>query len=112
MRELYLTKLPIDITEDDILHYIKRKGINNTDNIKLHKLVKRNADLSTLSFVSYKIDTIDSIAQHLNEVNFWPKKCIIKNFVQKNPHKTRTITSKVASVQNFRLPNVMLTQTT
>lgn len=109
--ELHLSKLPTDITEDDVLHYMNSKGIQITEqNIKLHKLVKRNADLTALSFVSFKIDTIASIAQRLRETNFWPEKCVIKNFVQKNRCKKRTTTSTVASVQNFRLPSVVPTQ--
>lgn len=102
--ELHLTKLPVDITECDIVQYIAKKGVLNADSIKLHKLVKRNADLSSFSFVSFKIDTTESIAKRLCERHFWPDKCIIKNFVHKNVDKKRPIASTVASAQNFRLP--------
>lgn len=102
--ELYLTNLPTNITDDDIFYYVKNKGILNVDDIKLHKLVKRNADLATLSFVSYKIDTIEKVAERLCEDGFWPDKCIIKTFVQKNQTSKPKNNAKVASAQNFRLP--------
>lgn len=103
--ELHLTKLPVDITENDVKQYIARKGVLNVDSITLHKLVKRNVELSSLSFVSFKIDTTESIAKRLCEKQFWSDNCVIKKFVHKNRNNIRPIASTVASAQNFRLPS-------
>lgn len=113
--ELYLTRLPIDITDEDIFHYIKEKGITDTNNIKLSKLVKKNTDLTSLTFISFKIDTTDSIAKVFTSKDFWPDKCVIKKFVQKKTQHTRKSNANIptiASVRNFRLPSQHIKQAT
>lgn len=105
-RELHLTKLPTDITEDDIHKYLQSKGVPSTD-VKLTKLFKNDTDLSLLSFISYKIDTKESTAQLLTSKDFWPAYCVIKNFNHKNPKRKRNI----ASVADFRLHRSASNQT-
>lgn len=103
LHELYLSNVPTDITETDIIEYIDAKGISNTNDIKVTKLVKPNTDLSLLTFISYKIDTVDSIAHILSDQRFWPNKCVIKKFVQKTKKQNIISNSKTASSQNFRI---------
>lgn len=97
---LHLSNLPTNITELDIINYVKLKGISNTDDIKLTKLVKSDADLSLLTFISFKIDTSETIYQLIRNDAFWPNGCKVKDFVP----KTRISVQKkisIASIENF-----------
>lgn len=84
-RELYVTKFETHISIDSIKNYLKSQGIVNLDSIKIHRLVKKDQDLSQLSYISFKIDTNDVIAEKLLTNDFWPSGCRIGNFVRKNP---------------------------
>lgn len=98
---LHLSHLPINITENVISDYIKAKGICDTDGIKITKLVKRDADPSLFTFISFKIDSDEATHAVLSDKSFWPNNCKIKDF----EHKTRLTkppkTTSVASSENF-----------
>lgn len=83
-RELYLSKFDRRTTTSDILSYIKNKGIDDMENIRIFKLVKKNIDISTYSYVTFKIETTIDISEALLEDHFWPVSCTIKNFISKN----------------------------
>lgn len=97
---LHLSNLPTNITELDIINYVKVKGLSNTDDIKFTKLVKNDADLSLLTFISFKIDACETIYQTIRNDTFWPSGCKVKDFVP----KTRLSVPKkilIASIGNF-----------
>lgn len=101
--ELHLSKLPTNINEPDIIEYVMAKIDVSSNDIILHKLVKKDADLSLLTFVSFKIDTNETIARMLMSENFWPDKCLIKEFVNKSDcnkrQKKKSITT--SSISDF-----------
>lgn len=111
--ELYLSNLPPELTDSDILNYIKKKLDYNPKDITLHRLVKRGMDISQLSFISFKIDTIESIGHALSNANFWPNKCTIKEFVKKTNSPNRNhIKNMTAITNNFLAATQTTTQTT
>lgn len=83
----HLSRLSVDTTTDMIYKYMRDKGVLPNSKIKVTKLVPRNRDISTLSFVSFKIDTNDDVAEKINTPNFWPQLiwhyCSWKNFIPK-----------------------------
>lgn len=99
--ELYLSKLPVNLCETDIRNYIMAKGITNVEEMKITKLVKKDADLSSFSFISFKIDVNDSAYPKLIDKAFWPKQCLIKEFVQKPQDRAKN--NSVAQIDNFLL---------
>lgn len=56
--ELYVSKFPNNTTSSMIRDFLSSKGIAESINIKIHALIPRNTDPSSLSFVSFKIDAI------------------------------------------------------
>lgn len=100
---LYLSRLQINTTAEDIFNYIKANGIHDTSDIQLFKLIKMNANISNYTFISYKIETTTDIAAILISKDFWPSNCIIKEFISKARRpkiaSLRDIQSK--STENF-----------
>lgn len=82
----HLSKTSTDTTVEMIYDHLRKNGIVDFSNVKVTKLVPRNRDISTLSFISFKIDTNDDIATMIDAPNFWPKYCSWKNFVPKAKH--------------------------
>lgn len=52
---VFVTRLHRDTTEADVSSHIQRKLEINANSIVCRKLVKRNCDLSTLDFISFKV---------------------------------------------------------
>lgn len=86
-RELYLSKFIPHITSEDIVHYMRKNSVDNMLNTRVIRLIKKDQDVSLLSFVSFKIET-DHTAALLQQPDFWPFSCSISNFVGK-AHKTK-----------------------
>lgn len=63
--EVYVTKFDNNTTCDDIKRYINHQGSFDMDQIKIIRLTKRDQDVSMLSFVSFKIETNNIIAEKL-----------------------------------------------
>lgn len=102
-RELCLSKLPTNLSESDIKTYLKARGVNEGDILKITKLVKQNTDLSLLSFISFKIDINESTYKKLIKNEFRPKNCTIKDFIHKNSKVTKKFT--VAQPEHFLCKN-------
>lgn len=67
-----------------ILAYMRNKGVNISQETTVTCLVPRNKDKSTLTFLSFKIDTDAIVAQAITSDRFWPRMCTIKNFIHKS----------------------------
>lgn len=76
------------------------------DEIKVSLLVPNKRDFSTLTFVSFKLDTSDVVAGIISKINFWPPFCVLKDFVQK-PKSIKPIidlASDEITSGNFQMP--------
>lgn len=82
--ELYLSRLACHTTVSTIENYMRQRGIE-LNNVCVTSLFPKNRELSTLSFISFKIDTTTDTAKILKESSFWPAGCLIKDFVRKAP---------------------------
>lgn len=78
--EIYLAKLRNNTTCDDVEQYIAARSNIDTKKLKIFRLTKKNQDLSKLSFVSFKIETCDEIANLLLNDDFWPPGVSAKYF--------------------------------
>lgn len=71
-----------------IKDYMKRRGITNFKSTYVIRLIPRNLDLSTLSFVAFKIIADGSNSERIQCADFWPSACKISRFVHRNPIAT------------------------
>lgn len=84
--------------------YMLSKGIPESllANVKIKLLVSRNRDMSTLSFVSFKIDVSREVADIITRMYFWPANCTLKNFI----HKTKPIVNISEVMNNSNFPRI------
>lgn len=83
--EFYVTKFSTNTTTSMILDYMRNNGVHDTNLVKVKCLVPPTKDKSTLTFVSFKIDTeIATVADTITKTGFWPNKCTIRTFKHKS----------------------------
>lgn len=71
-------------------------------------LVKKDKDINTLSFVSYKVDVNTDHFEELIDVNFWPQGSFIREFVpQERKQSTLADFVNVQSINDSNQPNKM-----
>lgn len=80
-KAVWISRLHRDTTEDEMASYIKDSiGITSVDQCQIRKLVKKDRDLSTYSFVSFKIACPENIYNTLMDAEKWPSYCQIREF--------------------------------
>lgn len=80
-KAVWISKLHRDTSEEEILLYVKEKlGIAEVDRLEIRKLVKKDRDISTYSFVSFKIGCPANLLDTLLDVKNWPQYCQIREF--------------------------------
>lgn len=99
-KAIYVTKLPVDITIDALTDYIKKREESVNDNdFSLRMLVKKDADLSTRTFLSCRLACTDALYEKFTDSSFWPPHVMIGEFIER-PRPPRLI----ASADDFRAP--------
>lgn len=83
--EFYLTKFPPNTTAKCITDYMKNRGVTCFKSTHVIRLIPRNLDISTLSYVTFKIITDDKNSELIQRSDFWPGACEISRFVHRNP---------------------------
>lgn len=79
---IHVSRIQTSVTLEDMTNYIiENAKMKPDDEFKCTLLVKKDKDLSTLSFVSYKIDVIADKFNQLMDVSFWPRGLLIREFV-------------------------------
>lgn len=102
--ELYVSKFNNQTTVDDIESFISHQNNFDMSNIKAIHLTKKDQDVSLLSSISFKIETNNTIAQHLLEPGFWPLNCEAKRFIRKsqsNLARATTSSNPIANPPDF-----------
>lgn len=108
--EFHISKFKPETSCEMIKDYIQNRGVPESllNDIKVMLLVPKGRDISTLSFVSFKIDVSNEIANVITRVNFWPPACIIKNFIHKpkpiielQPNNSMNVNTTTDSNVNF-----------
>lgn len=83
-QEFYVSKFATTTTAAMILEYMRNNGVTNTSSVKVRCLIPRSKDRSTLTFVSFKIDTESlTVAKAITAPGFWPHNCNIRTFCHK-----------------------------
>lgn len=82
-RAVWISRLNPETTNEDIVNYIiVNTQITDTARFNVHKLIKKGCDLSTLKFVSFKIEVNDDDFVILNDPVYWPVNVMVREFRQ------------------------------
>lgn len=80
-KAIWVSRLHRDTTEEELSSYIKDAiGITSTDQYQVRKLVKKDKELSSYSFVSFKITCPVNMFHTLMDVKIWPNYSQIREF--------------------------------
>lgn len=83
-KSIYVSRVSTSVTQDKMVSFIeKHSDMKKNTDFKCSLLVKKGADLSLLTFVSFKIDVTVDHFDRLMQENFWPKGIQIRPFVPK-----------------------------
>lgn len=80
-RALYVSRLANTISPDKMNEYVTTYAKLNIDDFKCSLLVKKDADISKLAYVSYKIDVNEENFDCLANEDLWPEGVFIRPFV-------------------------------
>lgn len=95
---------PETTTEELENYIIEHTEVKDKTKFKCSKLVKKDADLTQLTFVSFKIDVSPEAYEILKQKENWPKNKTIREFSKLSPPKI--------SLSNFMPPNNSKANTT
>lgn len=96
-KSIYVSRLSTDITADALTEYIKKQveGVDVSD-FSLRMLVKKDVDLSTKTFLSYRLACTETLYEKFMISSFWPSHVMIGEFIE-TPRPPRP----TASVNDF-----------
>lgn len=82
-KAIWISRLNPDTSEEQVIDYI----VNNTsvtDKTKMnaHKLVKKGTEMSSLNFVSFKVELNLADFDVLNDPEVWPQHVLVREFSQ------------------------------
>lgn len=83
-KSIYVSRCNCATSADDIVKHMVSNGlIENATEVSVRKLVAANADISRLSFISFKIGVNDeTVFSRLMDANSWPATIAVREFVQ------------------------------
>lgn len=102
--EFHLSRIINTATCDMVKFYMQNMGITDLSHTKVQRLVSHKCDVTTLSYISFKIDTNDEIASIISESNFWPQHTTFKRFIHKKPPAV-DISNVASPFPRSRTPN-------
>lgn len=82
-KAVWISRLGPTTTEEMVREYITQN--TSVSNCSVHKLVKKDRDLSTLNFISFKIAVNETDFGILNDKEVWPANVMVREFVEVKP---------------------------
>lgn len=79
-KAIWVSKLHRDTTEDEILAYVRDEFGIEIDQLKARKLIKKDREVSSYTFISFKITCPANLFGGLMDVNKWPANVQIREF--------------------------------
>ena len=84
-KALWVSRIGPETTEGELADWIsKNTTVTDCSKFKAHKLVKKDCDLKSLKFVSFKIEMNDEEYNILCDPNIWPEEVMVREFLQGN----------------------------
>ena len=78
-KSIWISRLHRDTTEDDIEQYIKT-AITSSCDVAVRKLVKKDRDLTSYSFVSFRVTCTADFFDALMDPKIWPSTVTVREF--------------------------------
>lgn len=83
-KALFVTRLSPTTTIDDVIGYITTQTpVTDKERINVHKLVKKDADLSKMQYISFKVELNADDLEVLLDHNLWPDDMGVREFSEK-----------------------------
>lgn len=82
--QYHLSPIDVNVTPQHIVDYITDNACVNKKQIKVHRLTKTGQDISTLSYITLKVETTAEIGDLIAKSNFWPDHIRIKPWIAKS----------------------------
>lgn len=80
----YVSNLHPSVTEEEIVNYLLLNNvISSTEDVSCKKLISRNVDLDTVSFVSFKVTVRSDLFHAVVNSKLWPDKVVAREFVNR-----------------------------
>lgn len=83
-RAIHVSRMDMDtaVTVEMLNEYISQNSqLKPNENFKCSLLVKKDVDISKLTFISFKVDVDSDHFNELSDVNFWPQGAMIREFL-------------------------------
>lgn len=105
VKSVYVSRLEKTITTDDVTAFVKKKIPEADDaDFNLRLLVKKDGDLSKLSFVSFRLQCTMELYTKFMDPSFWPSHVMIGDFIDK-PKPRSTFGSFIPASGNESVNN-------
>lgn len=79
-----LSLFNIDVTPNDIVDYMVANSNFNKDHIRIYRLVKKGQTISSLSYVTFNVETVSDIGTIISQPGYWPHNINIKRWITKS----------------------------
>lgn len=81
-RSLWISRFHNETTTDQIMDFVVTvTGCDDRTKFFCKKLVKRDVDVASLGFVSFKIDVLEEFFDRLSDPSVWPKYVLVREFL-------------------------------
>ena len=93
-KEIWVSGLHPTVTIEDMTNFVlNNTDVSNKDDFKCTLLVKKGSYLSTLDYVSFKLDIKNVHFDHLIDPATWPKQVRVREFIKSEPPKLNASTN-------------------
>lgn len=87
-KSIWVSGLDPSVSNETMIDFIMTNTqVKDKDELKCHKLVKKDCDISKLSYISFNIDVKTDIFDYLVDPNIWPKHVSVREFIKAQPVK-------------------------
>lgn len=84
-KAIYVSRMQNDVTKEKIVEYMKSQMPElNESGISLRLLLKKDVDVTTRRFISYRLACTDALYEKLIEPSFWPDHIEIGEFFEES----------------------------
>lgn len=81
-RAIHVSRMDTSVTVEILNEYISQNTqLKLNENFKCSLLVKKDVDISKLTFISFKVDVDSDNFNVLSDVDFWPQGAMIREFI-------------------------------
>lgn len=102
-KAIYVSRMANTVTSQGLLSYMKGQmpELNESD-VSLRLLVKKDVDVSTRRFISFRLACIDSLYDKFIDPSFWPDHIEIGEFYEEAREREATKPASLVSIRTAR----------